>query len=78
MKKQKQSIKEIINSTLKRHNGYKLVLLTDFQYAIIYPGNKIIRLGSSRSSALQFWYSYWKNKNKITKKRISFLKGVPQ
>lgn len=62
--KTKQNIEELISQTLKRHNGHRLVLLIDGQYAVIYPKKEVIRLGSSRSSALSTWYSYWKSQKK--------------
>lgn len=60
--RKKQDLEELISLNLKRHNGHRLVFLHENQYAMIYPKKVIIRLGSSRSSALSFWYQYWKNK----------------
>lgn len=68
--KEHKRIKDIenqISHTLKRHNGHRLVLLTDNQFAIIYPKKEFIKLGSVRSNALATWYRYWKQQNKKSK-----------
>lgn len=56
----KKELEYLISQNLKRHNGHRLVLLVEGNYAIIYPKGEIIRLGSMRSKALAFWYNYWK------------------
>lgn len=64
MVRKKQNLEDLISHNLKRHNGHRLVFLVENQYAMIYPKKVIIRLGSSRSDALAFWYNYWKQQNK--------------
>jgi hypothetical protein len=74
--KSKQKIEELISQNLKRHNGHRLVLLIEGQYAIIYPKKEIIRLGSSRSSALNTWYNYWKKINTKNKNKLITLRST--
>jgi hypothetical protein len=71
----KKELENMISNTLKRHNGHRLVLLDDNQYVIIYPKKEMIRLGSTYSHALAFWYRYWKQQNKNKLKRVPHEKN---
>ena len=52
----KRDLENQISHTLKRHNGYRLVLLNDSQYAQICPKKSVTKLGLVRSCALATWY----------------------
>lgn len=60
----KKDLENQISHTLKRHNGFRLVLLNDSQYALICPKKSVTKLGLVRSCALATWYRFWNQKNK--------------
>jgi hypothetical protein len=64
-----KELENLISHTLKRHNGHRLVYLKEGSYAVIFPKKEILRVGGVQSSALRFWYSYWKNKKQLKEKK---------